>query len=130
MREIKFRAYDKISKVMAYTEALSLQSDYHGPYLAADIEDYNFPEPRAAQEVDAIFMEYTGLKDKNNNPIYEADIVRYHDGTTAAVQWNNRLARFDTGELAYESPLFIEPEMVEVVGSVYENPGLLGGQDE
>jgi len=56
MREIKFRAWDLIKKEMS-------TPFYIGSELSMDT-------------ISKIFLQYTGLKDRNSKEIYEGDIVR------------------------------------------------------
>jgi hypothetical protein len=62
MREIKFRAWYKPTKVMGEPETIQEMTSYT-PSL--DLDDR------------FILMQYTGLKDKNGKEIYEGDILAY-----------------------------------------------------
>ena len=64
MREIEFRAWRKDTKVMidCYTTGLGFQD--------ASLNDF-------LNETDnLIFLQYTGLKDKNNKKIFEGDLIQ------------------------------------------------------
>ena len=66
MREIKFRAWDKVSKKMLKCT---------GIVYPEDIERQNL-----------VLMQYTGLSDKNGKEIYEGDIVKTDVGNRE-VKW-------------------------------------------
>lgn len=73
----------------------------------------------------------TGLKDKNGKLIFEGDIFKDLRGRICAVEWDEENARF-LGVRKVGSDRFIayvgqEPS-VEVIGTIHDDPELLGGE--
>ena len=76
--------------------------------------------------------QYTGLKDKNGTKIFEGDIVkRFLFGKMCIYQidYDNGLASF-IGRAGMKFTTFdYDSEEFEVIGNIYDNPELLGGNN-
>lgn len=122
MREIKFRAWDKINKEMFNVESINFQERR----VYKDVVSYrNFN--------DIELMQYTGLKDKNNKEIYEGDIVKLRaNHGIGVVKYYDEWGAFVV-EYIKPRPLAVlgmnyYKEDIEVIGNIYENSELLGEQ--
>lgn len=119
MREIKFRAWDKILKRLLYWDEIKL--------FRLEVLEQNCP---------LILMQFTGLCDKNGKEIYEGDVIEYtyRDG------WKEKLKiDFDPlkgyfaagytyrlmGMVAKGDTSDPDTKCIEVISNIYENPELL-----
>lgn len=124
MRAIKFRAwnkkkkewlfdYDKMGAFSLFGECVML-----GEFSSIPLSRLN----------DIAIMQFTGLKDRNGNEIYEGDVVASHNGVAEGV-------------VVYQAPKFIiqwpkrktwhefilspeQNQFEEILGNIYENPEL------
>ena len=115
MREIKFRVWDGCNIM---TEPMTL----------ADIVYQENNGMMDTQEPTFIWMQFTGLKDKNGNKIWEGDVL---PGGWIVV-WNKMSARFELAD-SIDKPAareeFVLAENDKVIGNIYENPELLDGHN-
>ena len=73
---------------------------------------------------DAEIMQYTGLKDKNGNEIYEGDICKApHDFGPGGFYEKVFSVSFDL-QKGYQWNYW-NMEIIEVIGNIYENPDIL-----
>lgn len=128
MRETKFRAWNKLKKIMVYEDEDN-SSVYLDGWCASDVQVLN--QTLNSKFVKDIyeFMQYTGLKDKNGKEIYEGDIVKFkmYDGEYENYKIVFRNAEFEA--INEDDTNFISTDIWnvygEVIGNIYDNPELL-----
>lgn len=83
---------------------------------------------------DIELCQFTGLKDRNENMIFEGDILAIIDGSVNGVKMPlpNLLVKYSYGR--FNVPEWVAMELwdathyAEVIGNVYENPSLMEGE--
>ncbi len=120
MREIKFRAWDKMFNQM----------------VAQDIVDkWAIYSLNPSESVTHIIMQYIGRKDKNGKEIYEGDIYKQPRNNSLV---DGEVKEYLIGRVRFDNDVYwcMEGEYIfnrikwtgEVVGNIYENPDLLLSQ--
>ena len=131
MRDIKFRAWDKVEKrlipdyefdgLLSYAESAELSMWLNNPNIE--------------------LMQYTGLKDSKGKEIYESDIVKVKN------EWNEESAHVVYWGSEYDYPAFdLRPTLIdelnslsevicgqyeyEVIGNIHESPNLIADAGE
>ena len=131
MRKLEFRAWD-VERVGAYNGCVYQNDQALWEYF----RDLNDDERR--YDCKFVYMQYTGLKDKNGVKIFEGDIV------SLLCNKRNSMESWDVTRLAIiknEPPAFyfkvigeadnvyipsmLDVTFIEVIGNIYENPELL-----
>ena len=125
-REIKFRAWNvELNKFVCwYQQGLSMVGDTGELYLSGSMNVTSR----------FILQQYTGLKDKNGIEIYEGDIVLVKGARIAEVIFHEPSGCWDLKLIRVVSNTqigIILPNSyryhTEVIGNIYENAELLGG---
>ncbi|EAD9929027.1 hypothetical protein AQP98_11375 [Listeria monocytogenes] len=114
MREIEFRAWDKEVKEMDYNPSV-IEIWQNKPIN----EQF-----RLESEEKLVWMQYTGLKDRNDKKIFEGDICWEEHNECCGV------VKFEEGKFLYVWENIVEDlwevaEDIEIYGNIYENTELL-----
>lgn len=127
----KFRAWLKeeywmtdVREITFFNDEVQMISDVEGFYPYYEFE----------------LMQSTGLKDKNDKEIFEGDIVKYKIGCntyTEEVAYDKNFAGFGVRDANadiiftfWELAEDIDLSSLEIIGNVYENLELFGGENE
>lgn len=131
MRSIKFRVWDQVGNEMIEPNDFYQNADIlpNGDKTGCHLSDFFQVHSDGSVGKDhehIIFLQYTGLEDKNGKEIYEGDIVFFEDKFSsvrykAQVIFNRGRFCLNTGTI----PNDLMPELCEVIGNVYEHPHLL-----
>lgn len=116
MREIKFRVWDKVTKQMLtgfhLFGEITLVGGIHA-WQAEEAEVLGVKRDTLGALNDLVEMQYTGVKDRDGNEIYEGDIVVAEIETRkyspVTVQWE------ESGFNLSSSPSYT------ILGNIYEN---------
>lgn len=125
----KFRAWLKEEQRMVDVREMTFM--YDEVYLISDVTGfYAYEEFK--------LMQSTGLFDKNGKEIFEGDIVKYKAGCntyTEEVAYDKNFGGFGVRDAKADiiftfGEVFedINISFLEVIGNIYDNPGLLEGE--
>lgn len=125
MRELKFRAWDDVEKRMYYGN-----TEQFDDMLGFRFQHFETDKP--------VYMQYTGLKDRNGRKIYEGDVLRLVLVDYAHVPEQIFVVSSDSffEDVCYLQNIsrFVEDsdsetDGIEVIGNIYESPELPKGEE-
>lgn len=117
MREIKFRTWSDKLKIMG--EVVSI--DYRIKRITAKTVNNFFWDDLFD---DLKLMQYTGLKDKNDNEIYEGDLIKWGTNTVWTINFEKGSFWLGINMIGKRTIRNICDE-IEIIGNIHENGDLL-----
>ena len=124
MREIKFRAWDKVDKKVRKVMSLDFYNTRQWEVTLANDGDVYL---RYFEQIE--LMQYTGLKDKNGKEIYEGDVLFHplQGRRKVFYPYSENVASYGLRNIdnGFGSTLQDSHAVWEVIGNIYENPELL-----
>lgn len=144
MKEIKYRAWDNVEMKMYYTgeesdihfyfDSSGIVADRYFDSMVYTPEGDSYPTGDYERLEHLVYMQYTGLKDKNGVEIYDGDIVRISYMNPLIGKIAEDFYKIETqdsslvkmihssGEERWHRYLYLQYKEVEIIGNVYENP--------
>lgn len=124
MREIKFRAWDKIDKKMRIVTRITFGLEPTGhPPIIVHLDDGKDPVTRSIDDV--ILLQFTGLLDKNGIEIYEGGVIEYYGPQLSKFKKKIKFLDEFTWCGWNIAQSYVQDGQCKVIGNIHENPDLI-----
>jgi len=126
--ELKFKAFNKVTKKVYRSGGLSFSTERHSFILFTEkkeVGDY--------KDEDVEIMQYIGQKDINNKELYQRDIIEL-DGKRYIIVWDNNRGGWSITDV--ERQITMKPfgrseaNQSQLMGNEFETPELLNPSTE
>lgn len=112
MRILKFRAFN--NNVVGV------------PFTLEEISTFDIDNSGSSWPEGTVFMQFTGLLDKNGKEIYEGDVCQGNYTGSSSVVHRNKVVWSEAGaSFSFAGTALWLWEDFKVIGNIYENPELL-----
>ena len=121
--ELKFKAYNKVTKKVYRSGTLSFSTERHSFILFTEMKEVG-----DYKDDDVEIMQYIGQKDSQNKELYQRDIIEL-EGKRYIVVWDNNRGGWSITDV--ERKLTMKPfgrteaNLCTVIGNEFETPNLL-----
>lgn len=120
----KFRAWDKKNSQMLSVTSITWEAKWD-PNILSYVEGRNLAREHFCLKFEDVeLMQWTGLKDKESQEIFEGDLIQSERNGGKPHRVDFILGSF-VGNYGLKYDLGLENERVEVIGNVFENKELL-----
>ena len=129
----KFRVYIKNLKMMLPVNNIDFVNKTVAVQICKDDFMHNDPHEYDFNDENIVIMQSTGLKDKNKVEIFEGDVFITNNGNKYKVIWDE--SRFIGTDYHQETVCYVdycnnyEESMIEVIGNIHEEPGIMRWRD-
>jgi len=131
----KFRAWNKLTETMDNFDNSKSGILYRcGEFnVSSGWDSYKQPTFDNETSIDFELMQWTGLQDKNGNPIFEGDIISltYNNKSAGEVFWRTEDVSFYQRDKNGHIFGFCSANTdYEIIGNIYENPELMESDND
>lgn len=121
--ELKFKAFNKLTKKMYKSGAMGFSTERHAFVLYSDKKEID-----DVKDTDVEIMQYIGQKDINNSEIYQRDIIEM-DENRYIIIWDNNRGGWSCTDINREIRNIpfgrSEANRCKVIGNEFETPNLM-----